>query len=270
MQNLINTIDNWTLIKVLGGLSVVVSALFGFLAGAFKDYLGHRWRANQETQLETLKHQFSKAEVLLQTLTSSGSSAYLATNVRRIDHLEKLWKGMISIKNRFPTLANTAYSILTRIEIETLPKTSNPHEVSEIQSFRPNEYFDFHFSVLNELEPSRPFVGQHAWNAFYSYQALHGRLVHLLRDGLSKGKVTYWIDDRQFLNQVIGLSIPIDTLSALLRNEAIAFDNLRNFLELAIISDVEAQMSGSAAMQETAKQAQQLSEASSTAFFTRS
>lgn len=263
MQQLITAIDGWTLIKVVGGLAVVISAVVGFLAGTLRDYLGHRWRGNQERELESLKHQFSRAEVLLNSLATSGSSAYLATSERRLDHFQKLWNGMMSIKNGYPTLASIAYSVLTRAEIENLPTTSRPSIRAEIALFDPGKYIDFQFGIVKDAEASRPFVGQHAWNAFFSYQALHGRLVFLLQDGLAKGKVAYWILDRQFLDQVLAISISRETMTELLKNEAMAFNNVRNFLELAVLADVEAQTSGTAAIKEAVKQAQQLSEAMS-------
>ncbi len=263
MQQLLNRIDNWTLIKLVGGLAVIISAVVGFTAGTLRDYLGHRWRARQERELESLKHQFSKTEVLLNNLTTSGSSTYLATSERRLDHFQKLWNGMMTIKNGYPTLASIAYSILTRNEITNLPTTGKNIIRGEIERFNPEKYFDFQFSVVTDVEASRPFVGQHAWNAFFAYQALHGRLVYLLQDGLRKGRVAYWLEDRQFLNQVLGISIPPESMDMLLQNEVMAFYNIRNYLELAVLTDVESQTSGSAAIKETVKQAQQLSEAMS-------
>ena len=269
MGQLINTIDNWTLVRLVGGLALIVSAVVGFFTGVLRDYMGSRWRANQERDLESLKHQFGRTEMLLNSLTATGSHAYLATNERRLDHFQKLWNAMIRIKGLFPTLATMAYSILTRAEVENLPTTDKPSMRSTIQRFDPDKYFDAQYSIVSEIESSRPFVGQRAWNAFFSYQALHGRLVYLLQAGLSKGKVTYWIDDRSFIDQVLGISIAPDNIATLLRDEPMAFHNIRNFLELEIVNEIGEQTSGSAAMKETVKQAQELSEAMSSAKIVR-
>jgi hypothetical protein len=261
MHQIVNAIDNWTLVQVVGGLSIVISAVVGYLAGTVRDYLGHRWRASREKDLESLKHRFNKAEALISTMASTSSGAYLGANRRRLDHLQKLWKGMLSIRNGYPSLAFMAYSVLTRDEVVHLPTTTNTGLRAQIASFDPSKYIDYQFGIVSDVEASRPFVGQRAWNAFFAYQAFNGRLVYLLQDGLVKGQVVYWIDDRNFLNQVLGISIPPESLKSLLLQETLAFHNVRNFLELEVVAEVEAQISGTAAMKETVKQAQQLTQA---------
>jgi hypothetical protein len=265
MGQLINTIDTWTLVRLLGGLSIVISAVVGFLASIARDHIGNRSRANLQKDLESLKHQFNRAELLMNNLASSGSSTYLATIERRLDHFQNVWDAMLRIKRSFPTLGTYAYTVLKREELIGLPTSQSVGLKATIDSFNPSKYIDDQFEIVMQAESSRPFVGQLVWNVFFSYQALHGRLVYLLQEGLFKGKVSYWLDDKSFLDQAIGISITPDNLAKLTLNDVMAFRNVQNYLELQLVVEIQAQTSGSAAIKETVRQAEQLTKAMASA-----
>ena len=265
MAQLINAIDNWTLIRLLGGLSIVISAVVGFLASIVRDHIGDRSRAKLQKNLESLKHEFSRTELLLNNLASSGSSTYLATIQRRLDHFQKVWDAMVHIKGIFPTLGTFAYSVLKREELINLPASGKVGLRATIDSFDPTKYIDEQFKIVTQAESSRPFVGNRVWNVFFSYQALHGRLVYLLQEGLFKGKVSYWLDDKTFLDQAIGISIDPESLAKLTSNHTMAFHNVQNYLELELVAEIQALTSGSAAIMETVRQAEQLTKAMASA-----
>ncbi len=261
MQEFLNNLDNWALFKIFGGLSVVISAVVVFLSSLLKGYLSNRWAGREQRQLEELKHQLNRREKLLDDLTDLIPKLHMATSDRRLDHFEKLWNAMLRIKKNFPALCGIAYTILTRDEIEQLPTANSPKFRSLISGFDSIGFFSAHEEIVAEVELSRPFVGHHAWNTFFVYQALHGRLAYLISDGLKKGKIMFWLDDKPFIDQVIGISVDQSAQSQLFEKQSLAYQNIVNHLELELVNEITSQVSGHSVAQETIRHAVEISEA---------
>jgi hypothetical protein len=54
MKEILDQIDNWTLIKLVGGLTLILSSVISFAAYFIKDYFLNIWKANQEKELAGL------------------------------------------------------------------------------------------------------------------------------------------------------------------------------------------------------------------------
>ncbi len=261
MQEFFNNLDNFSLFKIFGGLSLCISAVVVFFSGLLKIYISNKWTGKQQKDLEELKHQLKRREKLLDDLTNLIPRLHMATSNRRLDHFAKLWESMLKIKNNFPTLCSIAYTILTKEEVEQLPIDNSKEMKDLISNFDTLSFFKFYSTIVKDIEPSRPFVGTHAWNTFFVYQALHGRLTFLIEDGLKKGKIKFWLDEKAFINQVIGIVVSQSAQSILFDNEMLAYRNLVNHLELEIVNEIDSQVSGHSVAHETIKHAIEISEA---------
>ena len=166
MREFFNNLDNWAIIKIFGGISVVISGTVVFLSGLLKSFLSSRWKGKQDQEIEELRHELGRREKLLDELTDIIPKLHMATNDRRLDHLEKLWDSMLKIRKSFPTLCGLVYTILSKDEIENLPRSTSPNFKELIGSFDPNRYFTSHDDIVSAVEHSRPFVGAHAWSIF--------------------------------------------------------------------------------------------------------
>jgi len=114
---------------------------------------------------------------------------------------------MLQIIKYFPTICGIAYTILTRSELRDFPGDPNPKIGELVRTFEPNEYFTTLAKISDKTERSRPFVGQKAWNTYFVFQALHGRLTYLIIDGFQKGRINYWLDETAFLEQVVSIAV---------------------------------------------------------------
>jgi len=258
MNEIIENMDKWTLIKVLGGLTIVISSIISFLAYFIKDYFLNKWKSTYQKEIENLKAQSSANNLLLSNLTNSFSNIYLSSNPKRIDSLMLVWEKMIELKIMQPSLASL-FSILVKDEITNIPNSTNNHIKICIEKFRPEEYFRKHFKINDEIKKIRPLIGENLWLTYHVYQAFLGRLIVLLQKGLEKGKVDYWQDDETFINQVLGIVIKPDEFSKLISKNHPSSDNVLNFLELKAISDITEQISGKRINEESVTQALRLS-----------
>ena len=70
MKEFIDNIDNWTLIKYVGGITIALSSIISFIAYFIRDYLLNKWKSKYEIDLEVLKAKFSQNNTILDNLTS--------------------------------------------------------------------------------------------------------------------------------------------------------------------------------------------------------
>lgn len=255
MKEILESIDNWTLIKLVGGISLLLSSAISFIAYLIKDFLNRKWKTKYEKEIVKLNSQLTQNNQLINHMTSSISDIYLSSNTKRLDYLDTVWKSMMKLKNNIPTIVFTAYTILTKEEIENLPNTDNPYAMASIRSFKPNEYLDFHNKLFSEIELTRPFIGDKLWLIFYSYQAFIGRLTYLIKDGLEKGKVRYWRDEEDLIGQILSSTISDKEFEELTNKEIFAFRNILSFLEYKALNDISEQITGKRMTTETISQA---------------
>jgi hypothetical protein len=260
MKEIFESIDKWTLIKVLGGLTIVISSIISFIAYFIKDYFFNKWKSSYQKEIENLRAQSNANNVILNSLTSSFSNIYLSSNSKRIDSLMFVWERMIELKSLQPSLASL-YSILVKDEIINIPNTTNNHIKACIEEFKPDEYLEKHYKITNEIRKLRPLIGENLWLTYFVYQAFLGRLIFLLQIGLEKGEVNYWQDDETF-NQVLEIVIKPEELSKLIIDNVPSYDNVLNFLEIQAISDISEQISGKRMNEEAVSQALKLSKLS--------
>lgn len=259
MNDIFAKIDNWELIKLLGGLTIIISSIISFIAYFIKSYFINKWKSKQQTEIEIIKARFDQNNQLISNLTSSLTNVYLSSNNKRFEYLEKIWVGMMTIKSNMPTIVTTSYSILTKEELINLPKTDNKYLKASIQSFNAEEYLESNFKINSDLQKCRPFIGESLWIIYFVYQAFIGRLTILIEEGLRKGKITNWHDDFGFINQILNSVITKDQLEKLMSNSN-SFNNVLNFLESIAINDISEQITGKRITDETVKRALEISE----------
>ncbi|MBC7000100.1 hypothetical protein [Cytophaga sp. FL35] len=265
MDDFFQNIDNWTLIKYTGGITVVLSSLIAFISHVLKDFLLNKWKLKYDTELESLKAKFSKNNTILENLTGSLSNVYLASNEKRIESLEAIWTGMLRVKNEMPVLVSMAYNILTPEEIENLPNTNKFNAL--IDAFEPINYFEKHSNLIHQLELSRPFIGETLWSIFFTYQAFIGRSIFLIKEGLEQGKVTHWKNDSNFINQILTVIIEPEELEKLTMKDKTAYSNVLSFLESKALNDISEQLTGKKMTDDTLSHAIMLNELTKKAIF---
>lgn len=264
MNELIEHLSNWTLLKIVGGITLIISSAVSFFAYFIKEYLLNKWKTDYEKELVELRAKFDKNNSIVDNLTNTVSNIYLASNDKRLDYLENTWKSMLEIRHKMPDLVFVGYTILTKEEILNLPNDKNEKTQKDIESFNPKEFFNLQHSTLKNIMNFRPFIGEELWMIFYTYSAFLGRLTFLLQDGLAKGKIIYWIDDKNFINQIFQTVIKNKDLEILLGKDNFAFQNVLNYLEYKALDNINSQITGKRMSLESVQHAINLSEMTKT------
>lgn len=230
-----------------------ISSIISYLAYLIKDYFLEKWKGAQIKEVEALKSELEKSNLLVEKISNSISSTYLDTNKRRVENIEQVWAIMMKMKWQIPPLVNFAYKALTREELENLPNSTNISLQDLISQFNPEDFFNSQHELFTQAEQKRPFLGENMWMHFYVYQAFIGRTIFLLYDGLKKGKVKHWKDDEPIIRDILRAVISDDELKKLIMNDFIAFNNILSFLESQVTIDITEQLTGKRITEQSVK-----------------
>ena len=99
---------------------------------------------------------------------------------------------MLLIKNNMPSVAYNAYTLLTKNELKSIPTSKNQFFRDGLKNIDYDKYLDVLDQSGRDAEIHRPFIGQVAWNIFFTYRALYGRVVYLLNQGKVQDNIDVW------------------------------------------------------------------------------
>lgn len=245
MQEIINSVDQWALVKLFGGFAFILSALVSFIAILIRDIFLKKKSHQQDIEIEKLKNKLIHNEGIINKLQDTHSKVFLSSSTKRISSIEILWKGFIEIRKNIPSSIMMANSILTKEEYHDL-ETTMPHLHGILSnSLKEDEIMKKHHEIIELVELQRPFIGEKLWNIFYVNQILHGRLVYLFFNGKENRKYKHWTDDNGTLS-ALKQFIPAEDLSMIINNSVLAYTHARSYLELKISSEISALVSGKA------------------------
>lgn len=259
MEEIINNLDNWTIVKVLGGLTIILSSVISFIAIMIRELIINKWKTKQQIEIENIKSELSQNNQIIEHLTKTRSDIFLTSSQERINGLKSIWQIMIEIKEAMDSLVFMAYSILSRDELINLPNSNNQSIQQAYKSFDPNNYFIKNHELVIKAQMHRPFIGYKLWDIFFAYQSFQGRLTYLIKEGFEKGKINYWLDDINYIEQVIEKVISKKEFSELTKNEFYAFHAILNYLEVLALNEISEQISGKKVTESTIKHAIELS-----------
>jgi hypothetical protein len=249
LNEIINNLNTSDLISILGGLTIVMSALFGFLGAIIKELLVTRFDKAKQKEIEILKSQLSNNNYIINCAIDSMKSTFLASSNLVIDHYQKVWNTMVLIKRDFSPYINLAYTVLTKEEFINVKNITHIYKgILECDYLVESKRID---EITKEVENSRPFISQYAWSIFFVYRALYGRLSFLAYENAKNKKGLYWLDDNRFISQIINMIIPENKFQILIDNQLLALPNIVNYLELEYQNEIQKHLLGKNISEET-------------------
>ncbi len=253
MEDIINKFDNWALIKLFGGITIVLSAVISFVAMILKDWINSKFEIKNQKDIELLKDNLLQSQKLIENLSTSMSNIYISSNQKIIDSYDKIWNSMINVRKNFPPVAYVVYSAFTKDEFLKIPSIFNSTLKLEYDKLNFVEYMNKETEYLETAQKYRPFVDIKTWNTFYTYQALFGRLYYLLYQIKTNNIKSLWYDDLNFINDILKLSIDEKDLAKLIEDKFNAFTNVYNYLEMQMHNETQNHLLGKKVNEEKLK-----------------
>ncbi|MEI6596147.1 MAG: hypothetical protein WCO28_11340 [Bacteroidota bacterium] len=254
MNELIYSIDNWTIVKLLGGVSFILITILGGLFFLIKNRLLDKWKAKDKKEIETLKGMIDRNNSVLTTILARGQSEHIVN--KRLEALETIWKFVITTKDRIPTYIRLGLSILMDDEftIASLNKISKGQieriSFDDLMKTKPQitDYEDLRFLLPTNL-----------WTLVFIYQATINRTCYLTLDGVQKENLTYWKSDTG-IKTMLSTVLDDKEIEYIYKTKIQAFDILLNLLEHKILTDTNRILSGESHTEDNLKVIKQITE----------
>ena len=214
-----------------------------------------------DQKLEFIKHEIRNRETELaairQTLIDVSGSRQNAVEVRKLQAVDELWKGLVALRRSGAGVAN----MLAPLKLDNI--------VAELKDPRMNRFLETIFGSAVSMEEfgkdtellraqeAQPWVHPMAWATFSTYSAVVG-IVLLQAHALKLG-----FDPRNFFSQekvdelVSQTFVESDFKLTSMRNMVLPI--LLEQLELRLLKELRSSISGEEADQETAERARRLS-----------
>ncbi|MBW2634915.1 MAG: hypothetical protein JRE14_12475 [Deltaproteobacteria bacterium] len=241
------------IIALLGGWTVIVGGLVVWIGKLVAEKVNLEWKKQQQKEMETLRAQLAKDRLVMETAIFSFSSGQKASQEKKIQATEKLWKHVLKIRSVcYPAIF--FYSML---------HPSEYREVSAIQKMRAM-LSNFDDGIVEQitsdpeyLESGRPFFGEKLWLLFFIYRAFLGRISLILVEGLKEGEIEDWRKDHG-VHSLLKNILSDEQLKAVTVESPIAMQNAINLLEAMLLEEFSLIISGQKASKDTFEHAKKL------------
>jgi hypothetical protein len=238
MDDIVYQIDNWTIVKLLGGLSAILIAGFGLIFFLLQNRLLDRWRHSDQKEIETLRGLIERNNSVFNTVFSKSLPDKIVE--KRLAALETIWNFVIETKNKPPAAVRLIYSILAdkEINLENVRKLSKGQlEVIRIDGIMMSK------PLITDYENLRYLVPPNLWTIVFVYQAMINRTTYLTIDGLQRGKFLFWKTD-EGMKAMLRNVLDEKEVHYIYNLEFQTFDILLNLLEHKILTEVNKIISG--------------------------
>ena len=209
-------------------------------------------KSRGETQIEMLKTSVSREAERLRFATSSFGEGQRASIEKKLDGVDTLWKGVLSVRANIPPVMRFI-DVFTEDEYRkagndpTFKKLAGELSVEKI-----SEMF---LDSRGAIERVRPYVGEYLWALFRTYQILITRVVLLLHLGRDDAQKLTWHQDGEIRN-LLQSSLSQEELRKFDEAKVGKINWLQRKFEHKILAAMEYVISGKKFSEEALKQAE--------------
>ena len=199
MQEIIYKLDNWSIIKLLGGSAIVITAIIGFFYKIILTRIGQAGQHNYNKKLEDLKGEISKNNSLVNSIVQNYFSSSQKLLDKKIQAYELLWSSILNIKENLPSGISAVYQLLADSEIEKVDAFKNINTNTTLGPVLRNYSMEKEMKNFIDngkaLLPHKPYLSDESYKLYYTYQGLTGRVTHQFIWKYSKLKLYNWKKD---------------------------------------------------------------------------
>ena len=239
MEALINNLDNWTIIKLFGGSSIVLVGITIFISKLINERIIRNWQKTSDKELTELKGKLNQNNSIISTLTSQVGQNFQKLLEKRIEASEIYWANLIRMKSTIPAVVHLSYEIFLDEELttENLDKTKSNfgREISEISDINFIDNLTFFSETIIKV---RPFLSDKLWLIMYAYQGFIGRTVHLMIEGYRQNKIIPWKKDNGII-QIVQTVLTTKEFEYIVNMQVHAYDSMLQLIENKAIEEIK-------------------------------
>ena len=194
------------IVTYIGGwaaLTVILAAFIAkYLSEMISDKLKIKWSGGQEEKLEKLRAEITHEHSIFTAILNSYSSSHQFSQSDRIKAVQTLWDSTLEIR-KLGQNPSFFFNILLEREYNTV--YDNEIMMGNLNSLSSDNTVEKILGIIESVEKSRPFLGEHLWSLFKIYTILVGRVSWLLIEGKNKKDIKSWHKDEyiySILNEI--------------------------------------------------------------------
>lgn len=238
MEDVVNNLNNWQLIKILGGTGIVITGIIAFVSGLTSQWIVGKWQKSNNHILEELKGAISRNNSVVSNLTTQYGQSFQKLLDKRINSVDKYWEGMLKMKASIPAVIHLAYQILRDEELNVQILNNTKSNFGKLISNLDEGKFVMELTAVSgEIVKLRPFLSNELWLLLVAYQGFIGRTVHLIIDGYNRGEITPWRKDDGFRAMVKDV-VNQEELKYILGLDFHAYDTMLQLLESKALQEI--------------------------------
>lgn len=240
MQEIIYKIDNWTLIKLIGGLAFAMTAIIGFFSKYLLTRLKQSSQHSYNSEIEKIKGDIVKNNGLLTSIIQNHLSSSQKILDKKIQAYEILWTTILKIRDSFPSGISLVYQMLTDYEIskenafEDL--NNNPKMGPMLRSYEMDA--EMKKIIDNGKHPLdfKPYISDNSFKLYYTYHVLIGRITHKFIWEFQKKKLYDWKQDPA-MKDLLKVTLTEKEIHYIMSLKITAFSALTELIEYKILQD---------------------------------
>ncbi|HRG88938.1 MAG TPA: hypothetical protein PLW44_07980 [Chitinophagales bacterium] len=239
MNDIIYSLDNWSIIKLVGGLGVVILGLISILNNVLLS--SHKFHLDRS--IEKFKNELNKENSLLNSIIQNHFSSSQKLIENKIVAYSKLWECTLFVKDTFPSSVSLVFFLfpdrwfLQKNAFEELTKSDKM--VAGLDSIEENY-------VVNKILTSQPnllihkfYLSDVSYNLFFTYRALIGRVTNEFLFAYRNKEVYFWKSD-EFLVEMLKVSLSPDELKYVMEAKVDSLKILMDLIEVKIVQEIRA------------------------------
>lgn len=235
-------------IAILGGWTVIFSAIIYFLSGRIADKLSIKWNESASKNIAKLQAELAKNNNSLNNLVTLSASNYHQAQDRRIKAIEVLWTNLLAYREVIPSQGQMIYNVFTEEEIENYWTSENPFVIAgrrELLKIDQNEWLKRFHNIEATIEKERPFIGEQIWAKYRLYKVFKGRIAMLILMGIPKKQFHHWQKDSH-LKEILESGLTKEEVQEIYAVRITSLNITSAFLENKLLGEINMTLSGEA------------------------
>lgn len=228
--------DNWTIVKLLGGFSVISTGIIIFISNYLKKITERSVNYRFEKRLEGFKGEIEKNNQFISSIIQNYFSSSQKILDKKIQAYEELWKSMIKIKAIIPSGINLTFQIFTDEELNNTNAYFNLQNLSINLDYNVDDEMKNFFDVEDNLMKFQPYISDKIYKLFFVYRSVIVRVTHQFISTYNTKKVYNWKNDEGISN-LLAIILTEKETKYIYSLPFSAFPNLLDLIEYKFVQD---------------------------------
>lgn len=247
------------LIAILGGWTVITAAAVAWATKLVNERIFSKWRRDEQSTLEALRHSLSSERVLLESAIRGSQQGQDLSHEKRLLAIERLWSAILRLRSASDGM-RYFFGVLLPNEYDLIFTGKQDSFAAAIANVN-DDFVTGAMKTVDDVELDRPYLGEILWLRFFIYRAFVGRLGYLVTRGKERRRIADWREDNG-IRQILSGALPQSTVKALLNNQNVAsIYTVFGQLEATILEEVSLVLSGRRSASDSFENAKELQQA---------